>query len=108
MSPQHTSPQQSPPPPSSSPGSTFYPSGVPAGFQGYSPQQGAPYQPFPGSQGQMYQQGDAYNPQQQQAYGGGGWQHAPVASPPSPPHQQATELQTINPLGMSTNRAEIG
>ncbi|KFH48079.1 hypothetical protein ACRE_009720 [Hapsidospora chrysogenum ATCC 11550] len=134
--PAHTNHPPGPPPPHMSqhddkiPVSTvsptnFYPSGVPPGFQGYpTQQQGVPYQQFPGPQGQPPQGG--FHPPQQQMYSGVAWQvpssdgtspqpptypsagPGPVGDSAPPPPQHAAELQTVNPLGMSTNRAEMG
>lgn len=124
------------PTPSSGPG-PVYPSGVPSsGYGPYSPQQG--YDPhmstysqqgFPPQQ-QSYQpfppQGQAPGQQPLHPHQAYGYQpssttgsppphtspspsHSPgVAGAGYPPQQPASELQSINPVGMESNRAELG
>lgn len=124
-----------PPPKTQSPSTpgTMYPSGPPSGFQGYpqydpSMSQGYPQQQYgyaPQAQPQQY---GALQPGQQNVYGGVAYQpgSAPAGSPPphttpspgvvssqghtSPggPQSPVSELQSINPVGMETNRAEMG
>lgn len=125
-----------PPPKTQSPSTagTMYPSGAPSGFPPYSQHdsnmsQGHPPQHQYGCAPQpQAQQHGAMQPGQQTVYGGVVYQpgSAPAGSPPphttpslgvassqgyvSPSGQQrpTSELQTINPRGMETNRAEMG
>lgn len=100
--------------------STYSQQGFPPHQQGYQPF--PPQGQFPGQQ-PMHPQQQAYgyqpssttgsppphtSPSPSHSPGVGGVGYPPHQNQPQQPQQPASELQTINPVGMESNRAELG